>query len=141
MYPTCLAKQQKIKEIFNECPDEASRYSKIIDLGRSLPPMDESLKIDTNRVRGCQSILYLASSYKDGKVYFETSSDALISSGLAALLVMAYSGESPEAILKCPPDFLEELGITASITPNRANGLYSVHLKMKQDALRFLIHP
>jgi cysteine desulfuration protein SufE len=83
--------------------------------------------------------MYLYSTFQDGTVYFAAESDALISSGLAALLLAVYSGETPEAILKCPPNFLEELGISASISPNRANGLYSIHLRMKQDALKWLL--
>lgn len=83
--------------------------------------------------------MYLHSFLRDGKVFFEGESDALISSGLAAILIRTYNGESPETILKCPPDFLEDLGISASLTPNRANGLYSIHLRMKQDALKWLM--
>ncbi|MCB1113148.1 MAG: SufE family protein [Chlamydiia bacterium] len=139
MYESCLQKQQKVKELFETCANEQDTYRKIIDLGREMPPIDATDKVDENRVRGCQSIMYLVSDFKDGKVFFEAESDALISSGLAALMVKAYSGETPEAILKCPPDFLEELGITASITPNRANGLFSLHLRMKQDALKYLL--
>ena len=76
--------------------------------------------------------MYLYTNSSEGKIVFQGSSDALISQGLAALLIRIYSGESPETILKCPPNFLEELGIPASLSPNRANGLYSLHLRMKQ---------
>ena len=84
--------------------------------------------------------MHLLTSKEEGKLYFQAESDALISKGLAALLIAVYSGESPEAILKCPPSYLEEIGITASLTPNRANGLYSIHLRMKQEALKALIN-
>ena len=87
---------------------------------------------------GCQSTTYLVSHLNDDKMSFYVWSEALISAGLAALLASVYNGESPEAVLKCPPDFLTDLGISASLTPNRANGLYNLHLRMKQDALRFL---
>jgi cysteine desulfuration protein SufE len=80
--------------------------------------------------------MYLRSFLDGGKMYFEAESDALISFGLAVILMKVYSGESPEVVLTCPPSYLEEIGITASLTPNRANGLYSIHLRMKQDALR-----
>ena len=70
---------------------------------------------------------------------FEAEADALISAGLAALLIRAYNGETPEVVLKCPPSFIEELGINASLTPSRSNGLYSLHLQMKQEALRLLM--
>ena len=93
-----------------------------------------------NVVPGCQSVMYLRSYMEGGAVFFEAESEALISSGLAALLVCVYSGELPEAILKCPPDYLEELGIRTSLTPNRTNGLYHIHLRMRQDALKFLVN-
>lgn len=139
MFESCLAKQQKMKLLFIECADEESRYRKIIELGRSQPHLDEIHKVPENIVKGCQSTMYLHSSLKDGKVHFEGESDALISSGLGQILIQVYDGEPPEAVLKCPPTYLEELGISASLTPNRANGLYSIHLRMKQDALKLLI--
>jgi cysteine desulfuration protein SufE len=139
MYESCLEKQAQIKKMFEFCQTEESKYGKIIELGRTLPPIDAAYKIPDNRVKGCQSTMYLHSKYQEGHVYFVAESDALISSGLAFLLVFVYSGQTPEAILKCPPTFLEELGITASLTPNRANGLYSLHLRMKQDTLKYLV--
>jgi cysteine desulfuration protein SufE len=139
MYVSCLAKQEGVKALFHSCRDEEAKYSKIIELGRALPPLDPAFKTPEHFVKGCQSIMYLRSYLRDGLVFFEAESDALISSGLAALLVKVYSGEEPETILKCPPTYLEDLGIRASLSPNRASGLYSIFLRMKQDALKFLI--
>lgn len=136
MYESCLAKQQQVKDLFSSCPTEEKKYDKIIELGRTLPPYPPEEKKPENFVPGCQSIMYLTSKLENGKVYFAAESDALISAGLAAILIQVYNGESPETILKCPPAYLEELGISASLTPNRANGLYSIHLRMKQDALK-----
>ncbi|MCB1137021.1 MAG: SufE family protein, partial [Chlamydiia bacterium] len=85
------------------------------------------------------SRMYLTSRLENGRVLFEAQSDSLISSGLAVLMLKVYSGETPETILKCEPRYLEELGINASLTMNRANGLASLHLRMKQDALKFLM--
>lgn len=139
MFDSCLAKQNQVKALFSTCRNEEEKYRKIIELGRSLPPLSAACKTPENIVKGCQSTMYLHSYYRNDKVRFEAESDALISSGLAALLVMVYSDEEPEVILKCPPSYLEELGISASLTPSRANGLYSMHLRMKQDALKLLI--
>lgn len=139
MYETCLNKQSLIKEKFATCSSEEERYQKIIEMGREQPGLKENEKIEANLVKGCQSQMYLASHLVDNQVIFEAESDALISAGLAALLVRVYSGESPETILKCPPSYLEELGISASLSPSRANGLYSLHLRMKQDALKWLM--
>ena len=139
LYTSCLAKQQAVKALFSACLSAEDKYQKIIELGRQLAPLQAVYKTPENLVRGCQSNLYLHASWMDGKVAFTAAADALISAGLAALLVKVYGGESPEVILKCPPAYLDELGIGASLTPNRANGLYSIHLRMKQEALKFLL--
>lgn len=139
MFVSCLNKQALVKEMFAQCQSEESRYQKIIELGRQQNPLISSYKIPENMVKGCQSTMYLRSYLENGLVIFEAESDALISSGLAAILIKVYSHETPETILKCPPTYIEELGLSASLTPNRANGLYSIHLRMKQDALRFIL--
>lgn len=139
MFESCLQKQQFIKQIFNACPTEEAKYQKIIEFGRELPPLADQYKVPENIVKGCQSTMYLRSSWLNEGIKFEAQSDALISAGLAAILLKVYSGEPPEVVLKCPPTYLEELGISASLTPSRANGLYSVHLRMKQDALKLFI--
>ncbi len=139
MFASCKQKQETMKKVFASCLTEEAKYQKIIELGRGMTPLGQQYKIPENLVKGCQSMMYLRSYVEEGRVYFEAESDALISSGLAAILIPVYSGEEPEAILKCLPDYLEELGISASLTPSRANGLYSIHLRMKQDALRFLM--
>lgn len=137
MFESCLEKQQKVKALFAACQNEELKYQKIIELGKQQPRLKEKDKVPQNFVPGCQSLMYLSSQLKGGQVFFEADSDALISFGLAAILIKVYSGETPETILKCPPTYLEELGIGASLTPSRANGLYSIHLRMKQDALKF----
>jgi len=137
MYESCIKKQTLIKALFEKCSTEELKYQKIIELGRLSQSLPATEKTPENVVKGCQSIMYLSSHYKDNQVVFVAESDALISAGLAEILVQVYSGESPETILKCPPTYLEELGIGASLTPSRANGLYSIHLRMKQDALKF----
>lgn len=139
MFESCISKQAEVKKLFSECKSEEAKYQKIIDMGRALPKMADKFKIPENVVKGCQSTLYLHSDYSEGVIVFEVESDALISAGLAAILLKVYSGESPETILKCPPTYLEELGISASLTPSRANGLYSIHLRMKQEALKWLM--
>lgn len=139
MFNSCLEKQQQIKDIFLACASEDAKYEKIIELGQQQVPLADIYKTNENLVKGCQSQMYLRAYWVDDKVMFEAESDALISAGLAVLLTKVYSGESPEVILKCPPTYLDELGIQASLSPNRANGLYSIHLRMKQDALKMIV--
>lgn len=139
MFESCLKKQNEIKALFSDCGTEEAKYARIIELGRSLPPFQSEYKTEANRVQGCQSNMFLRTYSESDGIYYEAESDALISAGLAALLLRVYSGEPAEVILKCPPTYLEDLGISSSLTPNRANGLYSIHLRMKQEALKFLM--
>ncbi len=128
-----------IKEKFSSLQSPEERYSLIIELGRKLAPYPADLRTPDHLVSGCQSTLYLQVTLKDGKLFFNATADALISAGLAALLILAYNGLSPEAILRNPPTFLQELGIFASLSPNRSNGLAHIYLRMKQIALQRLV--
>ena len=140
MFDECKKKQEEIKTLFSKCTSEEEVYHKIIEIGKHSAALPDEHKTEENIVSGCQSVMYLRSYMNNGKIYFEADSEAMISSGLAVLLTMVYSGEDPETVLKCPPDYLEQLGISTSLTPNRANGLASIHLKMRQDALKFLVN-
>ncbi len=136
--------QQKIFELkkrFSTLKPGEERYTAIMEMGRQLPPYPTDLKTPDRLVKGCQSTLYLSADYKNGKMFFQTSADALISAGLAALLLFVYNEESPETILTTPPDFLKELGIDASLSLNRSNGLANIHLRTKQLTLPFLLKP
>jgi cysteine desulfuration protein SufE len=139
MFESCHQKQNQIKELFLACPTEEAKYEKIIELGQKQKQLAIAYKTPETLVQGCQSQVYLHSFWKENTIIFEAEADALISAGLAALLIDVYSGEVPETILKCPPNYLEELGISSSLTPSRANGLYNIHLRMKQDALKLLV--
>lgn len=131
-------KTEEIKKIFSFCATPDEKYEKIIQLGRELPSFDSALRIQENLVPGCQSQLFLTSQLLDSKIHFKVWSDALISAGLAHLLLSAYDNCLPETILKQPPKFLEELGLPSLLSPSRSNGLRSLHLKMQQHALKYL---
>jgi sulfur transfer protein SufE len=138
MSTSCREKQNEIKALFAACSTEDEKYKKIIEMGKKLPKLKADDKTSDNIVKGCQSTMYLRSFMREGLVYFEADSEALISAGLASILIHVYNGETPETILTCPPTFLDDLGLSASLSPSRSSGLYSVHLRMKQDALKFL---
>jgi cysteine desulfuration protein SufE len=139
MFESCIKKQNQVKALFERCANDEEKYKVLIGLGRLQKHLDSAEKIESNIVKGCQSTVYLTSKLENDVVIFAAEADALISAGLAEVLIEVYSGETPESILKCPPNYLEELGLQSSLSPNRANGLYSIHLRMKQDALRLLI--
>ena len=134
-----LEKIEKLKSLFEKSNSPEERYKLIISLGQRAARFNSEYKTEENRVHGCQSTTYVRSFEKEEKIFFESDSDALISAGLAYLLVNVYSGETMETILKCPPTYLEEMGISSSITPSRANGLYSMYLHMKKQALKHLV--
>lgn len=134
-----LQKQEELKKLFLSCPSKEARYYKIIELGKTLENLPPLYKTEENIVAGCQSIVYLHSIFFDNRMRFFASSDALISAGLAALLIKIYDHESPETVLKCPPLFIDEIGLIASLSPSRSNGFASIYLRMKQEALNCLV--
>ena len=137
-FESCLHKQTLAKKIFDSCTTPEEKYQKIIELGKRLAPYPSINKTPEYLVKGCQSTMYLYSYLKEAKMHFKIYSEALISAGLAALLLSVYQEESPEVILKCPPLFLEEIGLHAALSPSRSNGLLSLFLRMKQEALKCL---
>lgn len=137
-HETCLEKQDRLAQEFASMPDAQARYDRLMEMGRALPSCDPKVRVPQNLVAGCQSEVFLSARLDQGKVYFSIHSEALISSGLAALLLAIYDGESIETILSCPPNCLTKMGILASLTPGRTNGLASMHLRMKQEALKLI---
>jgi cysteine desulfuration protein SufE len=140
MFESCIEKQNRIRAHFSSCRSEEEKYGKIIEMGKELPHLDPLHKTLENLVQGCQSTMYLKTfaDLNDNSLHFQADSNALISAGLAALLIFVYSGESATTILQCKPSYLEDLGIHANLSPSRASGLYSIHLRMKQEALKHL---
>lgn len=137
-FPSCLEKQARLKKIFEALPSREARYEKIMQIGQSSSSFPKEAQIEENLVPGCQSLLYLKVSCTDGKLHIQTFSDALISAGLAQLLVQIYDGEPPMAVTGCPPLFLKDLGILESLSPSRANGLKSLYQKLQKESLKFL---
>ncbi|MCP5492695.1 MAG: SufE family protein [Chlamydiales bacterium] len=138
MFDECEKKQADLKQLFNSLKDREAKYNKIIELGRSLKPMAESAKTDENLVKGCQSRMFLTAHAENDKIYFEANADALISAGLAALLLHIYNEQPIETILKCKPTALQEIGIPGLLSPSRSNGLASLFKRMQLEALKFL---
>lgn len=136
---TLKDKTQEIVDAFSSFKTPEETYAYIMELGKRQVKLSTDEKLKEHLVRGCQTELYLITQVKEGLVYFKAYADALISSGLAQLLIWFYNGSTPEEVLKTPPTFLEELKIPASLSPSRANGLYNIHLRMKQEALKGLV--
>jgi cysteine desulfuration protein SufE len=137
-FAQCLKKQETLKEIFHEQLSSEERYLKIIAFGKKLPPFPEEEKVEKNRVVGCQSLTYLSGYLQNQKMFFHAHSEALITKGLAYVVLYIYQEQSVETILKCKPDFLNSLGILASLSPTRAHGLKSFYNKLLNISIKNL---
>jgi cysteine desulfuration protein SufE len=131
--------EQEIIEEFSLFDSWDEKYEYIIDLGKKLPPLEEQYKLDENKVRGCQSTVWLVAENRDGKVFYKAESDAVIVKGLISMLIRVLSGQTPEQILQARLKFIEEIGMTTHLAQTRSNGLLSMVKQMKNYALAYKI--
>lgn len=129
--------QEELIDEFSMFDDWMQRYEYMIELGISLPIIDPNHKTDDKLIRGCQSKVWLHSELQNGKIVYTADSDAIITKGIVAILVRAFSGQTPQAILNANTDFIDEIGLKEHLSPTRANGLVSMIKQMKLDAMAF----
>src|SRR3954468_21905298 len=129
---------ETIEEIEKEIVEEFSlfdswddKYEYIIDLGKKLPLLEDRYKLDENKVRGCQSTVWLVAEYKDGRIYYKAESDAVIVKGLVSMLIRVLSGQNPDAIVNARLDFIREIGMMTHLAQTRSNGLLAMVKQMK----------
>ena len=141
-----MSETKTIQEVENEIVEEFGlfdswddKYEYIIDLGKKLPPLPDQYKVDENKVRGCQSTVWLVADYKDGKVYFNAESDAMIVKGLISLLIRVLSERTPDEIIEAPLNFIQQIGMTTHLAQTRSNGLRAMVKQMKNYALALKI--
>jgi cysteine desulfuration protein SufE len=141
-----VKEHRSIQEIENEVVEEFAlfdswddKYEYIIDLGKKLPPLEDKHKIDINKVKGCQSTVWLVSDFRDGKVYYKAESDAVIVKGLISMLIRVLSGHSPDEIIDTKLDFINKIGMTTHLAQTRSNGLLAMVRQMKNFALAYKI--
>lgn len=130
--------QEREKDLISEFEmfeDWDSKYEYIIELGKDLPLIDAKYKTDENKIKGCQSQVWLHAEKKDGKIYFTADSDAIITKGIISLLVRVFSGATPEEIKKADLGFIDKIGLTNHLSPTRSNGLLSMVKQMKYYAI------
>ena len=132
-------KQNQIIDEFNFFQDWSEKYQYLIDLGKSLPDFDQNNRIDSNLINGCQSKVWLNSSFNDNIVIFEADSDAIISKGIISLLIRVFSGHNPKDILESNIDFIEKIGLNSHLSQTRANGLLSMIKQIKIYALAYQV--
>ena len=129
--------QDEVIEEFNEFTDWMDKYQMLIDLGNDLEPLDEKHKNEQNLIDGCQSRVWLQCDYADGRLVFTADSDALITKGIIPLLILVLSGHTPQEILDTELYFIDAIGLSANLSPTRANGLAAMVKQMRLYALAF----
>jgi cysteine desulfuration protein SufE len=134
----------KIKEIQDEIVAEFSmfddwmdRYEYIIELGKGLPILEEQYKTEDNIIKGCQSKVWVHGEQKGDKIVFTADSDAILTKGIIAILIRAFSNQKASDILDANTDFIDEIGLKEHLSPTRANGLVSMIKQIKMYALAF----
>ena len=122
---------------FTMFEDWMDKYNYLIDLGKSLPLIDEQFKTDQFIISGCQSKVWLHAAYREGLVYFTADSDAIITKGIVSLLIRVLSGQTPDSIIQADLAFVDQIGLREHLSPTRSNGLSSMIKQMKLYATVF----
>ena len=128
-------KEKEIIEEFEIFDEWADKYQYIIEIGQKLKSLEDKYKLDENKIRGCQSSVWLHAFGEDGKVFFEADSDSVFVKGEIALLMRVLSGQKAEEIVNAELKFIDALGLRQHIAVTRANGLASMIKQMKLFAL------
>ena len=133
-----------INELQDEIIDELQdldawmdRYQLLIDMGNSLPPLDEKYKTESNLIEGCQSRVWLQADYDGENIHFQAESDALIVKGIVSLLVRVLDNQTPQDILNADLYFIDQIGLREHLSPTRSNGLLAMVKQMRMYALAF----
>ena len=126
--------QDNVIEEFSAFDDWMDKYALLIDLGNSLPPLEEKYKTESNLIEGCQSRVWLQADYEDGKIIFKGESDAVIVKGIVSLLINVLSGHTPQEILDTDLYFIEQIGLKEHLSPTRSNGLVAMVKQMRMYA-------
>lgn len=129
--------QQNLIEDFSFFEDWTQRYEYMIELSKGLEKMDEQMKNDQNIIKGCQSKVWLHAELNEGKIKFLADSEAIITRGIIAILLTIFNNRTPQEIIESDTNFIEKIGLKEHLSPNRANGLYSMIKQIKFYAIAF----
>ncbi len=127
--------EKEITDEFSVFDDWMDKYAYLIEIGSGLEGMDEAHKTEDNLIKGCQSQVWFHAERRDGLLFFTADSDAIITKGIAGLLVRVFSGQKPADIVKADLKFIDEIGLTQHLSPTRSNGLLSMVKQIKMYAL------
>jgi cysteine desulfuration protein SufE len=129
--------QDHIIEEFAVFDEWMDKYGLLIEMGNSLPPLEEKYRTENNLIAGCQSRVWLQADFVDGKVMFRGESDAVIVKGIVSLMINVLSGHSPQEILEADLYFIDKIGLKEHLSPTRSNGLTAMLKQMRMYALAF----
>ena len=127
--------EQEIIDEFAVFDDWMDKYAYLIEIGSGLDSLDEAHKTDEHLIKGCQSRVWFRAEVKDGLLYFTADSDAIITKGIAGLLIRVFSGQTPGEIIKADLKFIDEIGLTQHLSPTRSNGLLSMIKQIRMYAI------
>jgi cysteine desulfuration protein SufE len=120
---------------FSLFEDWMDKYTYLIEMGKTLPMIDQKYKTDQYVITGCQSQVWLFADLKDGRIVFSADSDAIITKGIVNLLIRVLSDQTPEDILEAKLEFIDTIGLREHLSPTRSNGLTSMIKQMKLYAM------
>lgn len=129
--------QDEIVEEFEMFDDWMQRYEHMIELGKSLPLIEEKYKTEENLIKGCQSKVWVHAELNGDQLVFTADSDAIITKGIIAILIRAYSNQHPKDIIEADTAFIDEIGLKEHLSPTRANGLVSMIKQLKMYAVAY----
>ena len=129
--------QQDIIEEFSMFEDWEERYQYMIDLGKDLPLIDAQYKTEDNIIKGCQSKVWVHATLNNNAIEFTADSDAIITKGIIAILIRAFSNQTPKAIIEADTKFIDAIGLKEHLSPTRANGLVSMIKQIKMYAIAY----
>jgi cysteine desulfuration protein SufE len=131
---TILTSEEEIVDEFSLFDSWDEKYEYIIDMGKKLKPLENEYKKEENKIKGCQSTVWMVSEFKDGKVFYRAESDAVIVKGLVSMLIRVLSGHTPKEILDAKLEFIDKIGMKQHLAQTRSNGLLAMVKQMKLDA-------
>ncbi len=134
---TIKEKQEEVIDEFAMFDDWMQRYEYMIELGKSLPLIDDKYKIEENLIKGCQSQVWVHAELEGDKLVFTADSDAIITKGIVAILIRVFSNQHPSEIIDADTKFIDEIGLKDHLSPTRANGLVSMIKQLKMYAVAY----
>ena len=130
-------RQKEVIEEFEMFDDWMDKYEHLISLGKELPLIDESHKVEENIIKGCQSRVWLNAVIEEGKIHFTADSDAIITKGIISLMIRVLTDSTPDEIINSDLYFVDQIGLKEHLSPTRSNGLVSMIKQMKMYAIAF----